>query len=306
MTGFGRSEVALNDKNVIVEIRSLNGKLADLRIKTQLQLGQFELELRKLVMESAVRGKLDMSIEIKGAGALEAGLPNTDLIKTYFLRLREVSAELGVDDDKLYSTVLRLPNIFQPDNGELDEELREAITKGAKGALELLKEFRAKEGQGLYTDLKQRVLNIDGLLSEVDPHEADRKAALKERLEQKISEIERESLDQNRFEQEILYYLDKLDINAFYLTHFGVINKTKEHIKGLREVLFSWSEWIRPYAEKQTDWRSIIPGFEIFVTKERKKAGVAEESIKKYGNANPTWMSIAGLMRYWRKKLEIE
>ena len=238
MTGFGRGEVALHDKNVTVEIRSLNGKLPDLRIKTQLQLGQFELELRKLVMEHAVRGKMDMTIDVKGAGALEAGLPNADLIKAYYKRLREVGSELGVDDSNLYSTILRLPNIFQPDNGELDEEITAAIRTGALEALKKLEAFRKNEGRALYEDLKQRVENIDALLSEVDPHEADRKEALKERLEQKATEIERESIDQNRFEQEILYYLDKLDINEEkarlrqHCIHFLEVLNTANGAKG--------------------------------------------------------------------------
>lgn len=213
MTGFGRQEVSRNEQKVTVEVRSLNSKLPDVRIKTALQLGQFELEVRKHVLDKAIRGKLDVSIDIKGQGAIEAGLPNADLIKAYYKNLKKVASELGVDDENLYSTVLRLPNVFQPENGELDEELKETITKALHGALDKLANFRATEGGSLYEDLKQRVENIDGLLSQVAPHEGDREEALKERLRQKIGEIERESIDQNRFEQEVIYYLDKLDIN---------------------------------------------------------------------------------------------
>lgn len=99
--------------------------------------------------------------------------------------------------------------------------------------------------------------------------------------------------------------IEKLKIESLYLTHFGKISDTQEHLNALRKVLVAWSEWMKPYAEKQVDGQTIIPEFENFVATERKIAGVAESSLKKYGNANPTWMSVAGLMRYWRKKLGI-
>ena len=230
MTGFGRQEVSRGEQKVIVEIRSLNSKLPDVRIKTALQLGQYELEMRKQNLDKAVRGKIDVTIDIKGQGAIEAGLPNSDLIKTYYLNLKEVANDLGVKDESLYSTVLRLPNVFQPENGELDETLRDAITQALDGALDKLANFRSTEGKSLYADLKLRVENIDNLLSKVAPHEGDREEALKERLRQKINEIERESIDENRFEQEVIYYLDKLDINE---------EKTRlaQHCKYFKEVL---------------------------------------------------------------------
>jgi len=213
MTGFGRKEVSSGEQKVIAEISSLNSKLPDVRVKTALQLGQFELEIRKLILDNAIRGKIDVTIDIKGQGSIEAGLPNADVIKSYYLNLKSVASELGVDDENLYSTILRLPNVFQPENGELDEELQATIKVALKGALDKLSDFRSTEGKSLYDDLKMRVETIDDLLKQVAPHEKDREEGLKDRLRQKIGELERESIDENRFEQEVIYYLDKLDIN---------------------------------------------------------------------------------------------
>jgi uncharacterized protein (TIGR00255 family) len=213
MTGFGRHEVSVDDNKVIVEVRSLNGKIADVRIKTALQLGQHEIELRKLVLSKAVRGKIDLVIDIKGSGLSNAGMPNAEMIKVYFLTLQGIAAEIGVEDDNLFSTILRMPNVFQSENGDIDAELSKALFEAVNGALDRLKEFRVKEGQSLHDDLHSSVEIISQLLKEVSPFEEERTAALRERLGQKIVEIERESLDANRFEQEILYYMDKLDIH---------------------------------------------------------------------------------------------
>lgn len=213
MTGFGRHEVSVNDNKVMVEVRSLNGKFADVRIKTALQLGQHEIELRKVILNRAVRGKIDVTIDVKGSGVSDAGMPNGDMIKAYFTNLKGVATELGVEDDNLFSTVLRMPNVFQSENGNIDEDLSEAIFEAANGALEKFMIFREKEGKSLHDDLQLSVETISQLLKEVAPFENDRTAALKERLSQRITEIEHESMDANRFEQEVLYYMDKLDIH---------------------------------------------------------------------------------------------
>jgi len=213
MTGFGRHEVSVDDSKVIAEVRSLNGKIADVRIKTALQLGQHEIELRKLVLGKAIRGKMDLVIDVKGSGVSEAGMPNADVIKAYFATLKEIATDIGVEDENLFSTILRMPNVFQSENGGIDANLSAAMFEAVNGALEKLKEFRIKEGLSLHDDLQSSVQIISRLLKEVTPFELERTEALKERLGQKIVEIERESLDANRFEQEILYYMDKLDIH---------------------------------------------------------------------------------------------
>jgi len=213
MTGFGRHEVSVDGNTVIAEIRSLNGKLADVRVKTSLQLGQHEIELRKLILGKAVRGKIDLVIEVKGTGLPDAGIANAELIKSYYTTLNDIAKELGVEDKNLYSTILRMPNVFQSGNGDIDASLSSALFEAVNGALDQFKEFRMREGASLHDDLQRSVQIIRQLLKEVAPFEDERTASLKDRLSQKIGEIERESLDANRFEQEILYYMDKLDIH---------------------------------------------------------------------------------------------
>lgn len=213
MTGYGRVEKAVGDKTLIIEIRSLNSKLADLRIKTNLQLGQKELELRKIILDSAVRGKVDATIEIRDSGAGEPTPPNVDLIKSYYSGLKDLAQELQVDTTNLYTTILQLPNIFMTENGELDDDLWSEMHEATEIALEKLNKFREVEGRVLYDDLKSRVYHIQNLLDEIDPLEVERSEAIRYRLEQRIAEIQNDSVDMNRFEQEILYYLDKIDIH---------------------------------------------------------------------------------------------
>lgn len=97
--------------------------------------------------------------------------------------------------------------------------------------------------------------------------------------------------------------IENLDVDAYYLTHFGAVRDTKSHLDNLRTVLESWSEWMRPFAEKEADWKAVIPKFETFVEAQRLQMGATPESAENYAKANPTWMSVAGLMRYWKKRL---
>ncbi len=235
MTGYGRREVPFGELNVTAEVRSLNGKLADVRIKTPLQLGEREIQLRKMVLDRAVRGKIDVTLDVKGSGMAEAGLPDPEVIKTFYTSLKAIGDDLGITDDNLFSTVLRLPNAFQTSEMEIDEGLWQALEKAMNGALDNLDEFRKKEGASILADLSERVQTIETLLGEVEPFEAEREENLKDRLRQKIQELEREAIDQNRFEQEIIYYLDKLDIHEEKV-------RLAQHCKYFLEILHSDAE----------------------------------------------------------------
>lgn len=213
MTGYGRVEVPVEEKTLIVEVKSLNSKLPDIRIKTSMHLGQRELDLRRLILDSAVRGKIDVAIDVRHSGGGEMTPPNFDLIRSYYKGLKGLAEEIGVDDSNLYSTVLKLPNIFMSENGELDDELWQKMRQATEDALNLLRGFRQKEGNSLFEDLSERTRNISRLLADIEPLETERSEALRSRLRQKIQEIESESVDQNRFEQELIYYMDKLDIH---------------------------------------------------------------------------------------------
>ena len=213
MTGYGKSEVTYGDKTVSVEIRALNGKTADIRIKSPATLGSRELELRRLIQDRAIRGKLDVSIEMQGNVLPEAGIPNASLIRSYVTALQEITNGLTVSNDAIFQSVLRLPNIFQPAISELAEADWSAISEATNHALAKLNTFRVVEGEILQNDLRARIHEILELLKRVDADEDARQLAFRERLKQKLSELKQEGLDENRLEQEMLYYLDKLDVN---------------------------------------------------------------------------------------------
>jgi uncharacterized protein (TIGR00255 family) len=213
MTGYGKGEAAYGDKVISVELRALNGKMADIRIKSPMTLGSRELDLRRLIQDGAVRGKLDVTIEIQDNVLQETGIPNATVIREYFTALQTISKGFAVSDDAIFQAVLRLPNILQSTNGEISPEDWTAVSAATQSALRSLQAFREIEGEILRNDLRGRILEILDLLKLVDADEADRQTAFRERLAQKFTELRQEGLDENRLEQEMLYYLDKLDVN---------------------------------------------------------------------------------------------
>ena len=214
MTGYGRASGSWNEKTIMVEIRSLNSKYSDLRLKCSQNLREKEGELRKLVTDFAKRGKLEMTIEITShAGDNEFGL-NVPLFKRYFEALQEISDEFKYQDQTLMSAILRLPNVAASSEGEMSEEEWSAILNIAESALDQFQQFRRQEGAATANDLTQRINSISELLVKVSPHEQDRIGAIRDRLYRNLEEnLGKERVDENRFEQEVLFYLEKMDIN---------------------------------------------------------------------------------------------
>ena len=198
----------------MVEIRSLNSKYSDLRLKCSQNLREKEGELRKLVTDFAKRGKLEMTIEITShTGANEFGL-NIPLFKRYFEALKGLSDEFDYQDRTLMSAILRLPNVAASSEGEMSAEEWSAIMDVVKAALDQFQQFRRQEGAATAEDLAQRVHTISDLLGKVSPHEQDRIGAIRDRLYRSLEEnLGKERVDENRFEQEVLFYLEKMDIN---------------------------------------------------------------------------------------------
>jgi uncharacterized protein (TIGR00255 family) len=239
MTGFGRAELPYGGKTVVVEIRSLNGRTVDIRVKSAVHLGEHELDLRKIVQEHAIRGKIDVALDIRGLDPSELGAPNKDLIKSYYNEIKGIADELKVADDMILPSILKLPNVFQSQNGKLDPGLWDAIRQAAGKALSKLLAFRESEGQSIKRDMTECIANIRDLLGQVPQDEKDREDALKERLTLKMQELENDAnVDKNRFEQEILFFLDKLDINeekvrlAQHCDYFIEEIETSTHVKG--------------------------------------------------------------------------
>jgi len=213
MTGYGKGEVNYGQQTVAVDIRSLNGKIQDIRIKTPLSLGDKELELRKLIQDDAVRGKIDVTIALHGNPLLEAGITDGAVMRTYHKALKTIFSDVQVSDDAIFQAVIRLPNALQSTNGTISDEDWTAIREATVIALGNLREYRQTEGRMLNEDLVTRVREILSLLEKVDAEEDARQFAFRDRLGQKLAELKLEGLDENRLEQEMLYYLDKLDVN---------------------------------------------------------------------------------------------
>lgn len=215
MTGFGRGSASYNDMQILTEIRSLNSKVTDLRIKLPVTLGEKEIELRNLVLQRTQRGKIEMTISFEGDTAMDDIDFDRALIKKHFNQLSSIAAELGVGADQILHEVLKLPNILRTGHtGDLDNTLWFAIVTSVNNAIDQLIVFREHEGRSLYNDLHQSAEAIHQMSQTIDTHDKDRLAYVRSRMKQKLEEFSNgEQVDANRFEQEVIYYLERLDIN---------------------------------------------------------------------------------------------
>lgn len=214
MTGYGKAECALEEGKIIVEIRSLNGKNADIGIKSVLIPREKEMEIRQFLAQELQRGNIDLFAAWEPNSVQGAKMINKEIFTAYYRQVRQLQEEMSIteQDPGLLSTLLKMPEVLdssqkQEFSPEEWERFREAVVQAA-GALN---EFRSKEGKILCADLKQRIALIEAYVTEVEKHESQRTLSIKERLRSKIEELGM-APDENRLEQEIIYYLEKLDI----------------------------------------------------------------------------------------------
>lgn len=213
MTGYGKGAEIFDGKEITVEIKSLNGKTSDVRLRVPNAYKQKEMELRKLVINHALRGKIDFSIKIGAGFDDDEFVINTPLIKKCAAELKTIQNELELSNTDILQSIMRIPNAVISNELEVTDEEWEAIKKATLLALDQLKDFRKEEGNSLKEDFVLRVTNINNLLDAVEPHEKERVEKLKERLTKNLNQyVKDENVDQNRFEQEIIYYLEKIDI----------------------------------------------------------------------------------------------
>lgn len=213
MTGYGRATGSFDEKTISVEVRALNSKMTDLKIRLPGEYKEKEVELRKIVNDHAERGKLDIIIDVQNADGAATVSLNEALFRGYHRELTRLTSELGMGQTDLLQAILRIPNVVASMSGEVNEEEWKTVCDTVGKALDNLRAFRGQEGQALETDLRLRVGNILLLLAQVPPFEQDRFQRMRERLRNNMDEaFGKESLDTNRFEQEILYYLEKMDI----------------------------------------------------------------------------------------------
>ncbi len=213
MTGYGRASGSFGEKTITAEVRALNSKMTDLKLRLPGDYKEKEVELRKLVTDHAERGKIDVVIEVQNADGAATVSLNESLFRGYHRELHRLAGELGIGQTDMLQAILRIPNVVASASGEVDEDEWAAVSDTVTRALDHFKHFRRQEGKALEADLRLRVANILLLLAEIAPFEQERFTRMRERMRNNMEEaFGKENLDANRFEQEILYYLEKMDV----------------------------------------------------------------------------------------------
>lgn len=213
MTGFGRAEKAVGDKTFLVDIKSLNGKQFELSLKLPAFLKPFEFDIRTLLSKKLGRGSIDCLISLKESGAAKPVSINTDLAKAYYQPIAELSKQLGLDPSNILSTLLKLPEVITPTGETLTPAEWEALSKVINAAMDDLNRHRLEEGKVLENDLLLRIDNIVKQQEQVALLEPLRREKIREGLVKVLEEhVGKENYDPNRMEQELIYYIEKIDL----------------------------------------------------------------------------------------------
>lgn len=213
MTGFGRAESTVKDRTYLIEIKSLNGKIFDVNLKIPALLKPYEFEIRNLIQEKLGRGSVECFISIKQNGSTKPVMINTDLIRNYFLQMTDLATELKVGTDGLLAALLRLPEVVSPSSEVADEEEWKGLKEVINQALSDIDKHRRNEGEVLKKELKTRIENIQKQEKIIETLEPQRKEKIKAEMMNMLSEmVNGDSYDANRLEQELIYYIEKIDI----------------------------------------------------------------------------------------------
>jgi len=215
MTGYGKAESLLPDKKLTIEIRTLNSKQLDTNTRIPSLYKEKELEIRKIIANSLERGKVECSFFYELSEEASSGTINEPVIKDYFEQLSRISGDLGVKNpQELLSIVMRMPDTLRSDRSELEDEEWDTVKESLKQALAQVNGFRHQEGQSLDADLRERVAAISAKLADIEKMEGERIARIRERIGNNLTEyLGKEGLDENRFEQELIFYVEKLDVS---------------------------------------------------------------------------------------------
>lgn len=239
MTGFGRAEQTVNEKTFLVEIKSLNGKQFETYLKIPPLLKSYEFDVRNLLQESLLRGNVDCLITIKQNGSTKPVIINTDLIKSYYYQVEALAGELKVDTNSVLSALLRLPEVVTPANEVLPEEDWNELKKVIQSALKDLNHHRSEEGKSIEKELLLRIKNINAQEQQILKLEPQRRERMKDELVRLLEEhVGKENYDANRLEQELIYYVEKIDLReeqvrlANHCEYFKTILNDKEESKG--------------------------------------------------------------------------
>lgn len=230
MTGFGKHIVQLPSKKITVELKSLNSKSLDINARIPQSYREKELELRKMIADVLVRGKVDLALYVEITGEETTAEVNQGMVRKYMEQLANIAKG---DDIKLLELALRMPDTLKTERDDIDETEYEAITEAMKEALSEIVSFRNEEGKVLEKDFDDRLDNLNTLLAQIKAMDPERLATVRERLEKAVADLKVE-LDANRFEQELIYYLEKYDITeekvrlANHLDYFKATLKSND------------------------------------------------------------------------------
>lgn len=213
MTGYGKATGSFQGKRVVVEIRSLNSKSLDLNMRAIPLYREIELENRSIVAELLDRGKVELSISLENSGETKNYAINRDLAQAYYNDIKETAELLGESTDDILSMVLRMPEIYSNEKEALSDEESTFVQGLVREACNHLNEFRKQEGDQLRKDFEGNIGRISELLEEVPKYETARIEAVRERMKTGLEKITNISIDLNRLEQEIIFYIEKMDVS---------------------------------------------------------------------------------------------
>lgn len=214
MTGFGRADARVGNYQVVVEIKALNGKQLELMTKLPPVIRNYDLDIRNLLNNVLMRGTIDINVTVKQEGASKPMVVNTDLALFYYNGMQQIAKQVGAPTDNIISTLMRMPEVVAPDIDAMAEsdwlQVRDVVEKAANN----LMEHRRHEGEVLYKDIHSRISNIEDLLEKVLVLEPERTTRVRTKLEQWLEDaVGKEKVDANRLEQEMIYYLERMDIS---------------------------------------------------------------------------------------------
>ncbi|MBN2486319.1 MAG: YicC family protein [Bacteroidales bacterium] len=215
MTGYGKETCELANKVVTIEVKSLNSKQLDIYSRIPSVYREKDLEIRNILSQRLQRGKIEVNMVIEVTDVNSNGKLNVSVIKDYYKQLKEIGSELGIDyNDSVLQVIMRLPDSLKTDKEELDTQEWQKVEKALAGAIDAVDRFRLQEGKAMKTDMLEKLELIEQCLQKIQPFEQERVNAVKQRLQNGLNDLPgAEKTDTNRFEQELIYYLEKLDIN---------------------------------------------------------------------------------------------
>ena len=215
MTGYGKAVVAYKEKKINVEVKSLNSKSLDLSARIAPLYREKEMEIRRLLAQKLERGKVDFSLWVEKESTVDATPINAALVENYYKQIKAISESTGIPEpEDWFTTLLRLPDVTAKTEVEvLDDEEWEVAQQAINEAIEKLTEFRKQEGAALQKKFTEKIDNIANLLKSIEPFEKSRVPKIREKIIDGLKQIPEVDYDKNRLEQELIYYIEKLDIN---------------------------------------------------------------------------------------------